>query len=193
MNKPLIYYSLSIFIGCISSQAFTNNILLGAVLTASFLFIMFFTLNKKFFIICTLFFLMGMISFRLYFNIDIVVSNNNTYDCIRVIDKKDFYYVGSYKGRKLLLKGNTLNIKEGSRINVSGEYKNDRDYYRGIVGTIKITKFKEVNKDLIFYFYELKRKAYESFKEEIGDENTALIMSLCFGDTNYLTQEQKNE
>ncbi len=47
MEKPLIYYAISVFLGCISVLLLFNNILLGAVFTASFLIIIFINEDSK--------------------------------------------------------------------------------------------------------------------------------------------------
>lgn len=57
--------------GCISVLLLFNNILLGAVFTASFLIIIFINEDSKNFIIILLFFILAMFSFYSYFTIDV--------------------------------------------------------------------------------------------------------------------------
>ncbi len=57
--------------GCISALLLFNNILLGAVFTASFLIIIFINEDSKNFIIILLFFILAMFSFYSYFTIDV--------------------------------------------------------------------------------------------------------------------------
>ncbi len=59
------------FLGCISTLLLFNNILLGAVFTASFLIIIFINEDSKNFIIILLFFILAMFSFYSYFTIDV--------------------------------------------------------------------------------------------------------------------------
>ena len=63
MKRPMVYYAISVFIGCLSALMVFQNAIVGAVIAASFFAIFFFTIDKKFFVINMIFFLMGMISF----------------------------------------------------------------------------------------------------------------------------------
>lgn len=70
--------------GCISILLLFNNILLGAVFTASFLIIIFINEDSKNFIIILLFFILAMFSFYSYFTID--VPDNIK---VRIVKKKN--------------------------------------------------------------------------------------------------------
>jgi len=133
MKKPMIYYAISIFIGCLSALMLCQSVIVGAVITASFFTIFIFTMDKKFFVINMIFFLMGMLSFTMYFNLK--VSNHIE---IRVLDKKGYYYQGNYKGRKLILSGKISGIKEGEKLKVYGKFESGKDYSRGIIGEYNI-------------------------------------------------------
>lgn len=188
MKRPLIYYSISVFIGCVSSMMLYENALIGAVIAASFFAILFFTLDEKFFIINILFFAIGIFSFTMYFNIKIPDTIE-----VRLTENKGYYYVSSYKGRKILLSGKISKIKEGERIKIYGTFKNDKDFSRGVIGNYKVDKYDTCKKDYVYYLYEIKRNIYAQYKEILGDERSALVMALCYGDTGYLTKSQKSE
>ena len=188
MKKPMIYYAISIFIGCLSALMLYQSVIVGAVITASFFTIFFFTIDKKFFIINMIFFLMGMLSFTMYFNLK--VSNNIE---VRVIDKKGYYYQGDYKGRKLILSGKVTGIKEGEKLKVYGKFESGKDYARGIIGKYNIEKYSKRKNDFVYYLYDVKRNIYLQFKEILGEEKSAIIMALCYGDTGYLSKSQKSE
>lgn len=188
MRRPLIYYSISVSIGCISSMMLYENALIGAVITASFFAILFFTLDEKFFIINILFFAIGISSFTIYFNIKVPGTIE-----VRMTENKGYYYVSSYKGRKILLNGKVSRIKEGERVKIYGTFKNDKDFSRGVIGNYKVDKYDVCKKDYVYYLYEIKRNIYTQYKEILGDERSALVMALCYGDTGYLTKNQKNE
>jgi len=188
IKKPMIYYAVSVFIGCLSAFMLYQNVILGAVIAASFFTIFFFTIEKKFFIINIIFFLMGVFSFIMYFNLK--VSNHIE---IRVIDKKGYYYQGNYKGRKLILSGKIKGIKEGEKLEVYGKPENYKDYPRGIIGKYNIEKYTVCKNDFVYYLYDVKRNIYVQFKEILGEEKSAMIMALCYGDTGYLSKSQKSE
>lgn len=185
MKKPLIYYCIVFFIGCFISLIFKYSIIYGAVLTASFLVVLLITMDKYSALFCLLFFLCGMFDYGTYFSINI----NDKIEA-RVVYKNGYYCIGSYKGRKISLTGDIYKLNVGEKIIAEGKIEQVQDYVHGIVGNYKIIKY-QYKKDFISYIYDYKRRAYTSFKEIIGEENSAIIMSLCFGDTSYVTRSQK--
>ncbi|MBV7273042.1 ComEC/Rec2 family competence protein [Clostridiaceae bacterium UIB06] len=188
MKRPLIYYFVSVFIGCLSSLLLYENALIGAVITASFFAVLFFTLNKNFFILNMLFLIVGALSFVLYFNIKIY----NPIE-LRITENKGYYCLAEYKGRKILVNGKVNKIEEGKLLKVYGKFENNKDYTSGIVGTYKIDKYEVCNKDMLYYLYEIKRNIYLQFKQKLGEDKSSVIMALCYGDAGYLTKSQKND
>lgn len=188
MKKPLVYYTISLFIGCVSSLLLFKNVIIGAVIAASFFGILFFTIDKKFLYINICFFFIGIWSFMLYFNIKVPKNID-----IRIVQKSGYYYLGNYKGRKLLVEGNINKLKEGENVSAYGEFQKDRDFEKGIIGVYKIKNYKCLKKDVICYLYDVKRNIYAQFKENIGEEKASIIMSLCYGDTQYLSKDDKNQ
>lgn len=188
IKKPMIYYAVSVFIGCLSAFVLYQNLIIGAVIAASFFTIFFFTIDRNFFIINIIFFLMGIFSFMMYFNLK--VPNHIE---VRVDDKKGYYYQGNYKGRKLMLSGKIKDIKEGEKLDVYGKFESNKDYPRGIIGKYDIEKYARGKNDFIYYLYDVKRNIYAQFKEILGEEKSAIIMALCYGETEYLSKSQKSE
>ncbi|WP_251861850.1 ComEC/Rec2 family competence protein [Clostridium sp. Marseille-Q2269] len=187
MEKPLIYYAISVFLGCISTLLLFNNVLLGAVFTASFLIIIFINEDTKNFIIILLFFILAMFSFYSYFNIDVP----NTIQ-VRIEKGEKYYCLGKYKGRNILIVGETKNLEEGLKTTIEGTFRKDVKYDYGSVGIFKVKKVKEKNKDIIYGIYNFKSKAYSKFKEQLGENKTAMVMSLCFGETKYISNSHKD-
>jgi competence protein ComEC len=124
----------------------------------------------------------------LYFYIEIPQSVN-----IRITEKKSYYYLANYKGRKLILKGNISKLQEGEKVRVHGKFEKEMDLERGIVGVYKVKNYKYLKKDVIFHLYQIKRNIYFQFKQSMGEERASVIMSLCYGDTQYLSKEDKNQ
>lgn len=188
MKKPMVYYAVSIFIGCFSILMLFINVIIGAVIAASFFTIFFFTLDRKFFTINILFFLIGIFSFVIYFNL----SPPNFIE-VRVIQNKGYFCIGDYKGRKLILSGKVSDFKEGEKLKAYGKFKKERDYSRGVIGKYTIKNYSKCKRDFVYHLYDAKRNMYLQFKELLGEEKTAMIMALCYGDTGYLSKSQKGE
>ncbi|MBO0527442.1 ComEC/Rec2 family competence protein, partial [Clostridium botulinum] len=187
MERPLSYYAISVFLGCISTLLLFNNILLGAVFTASFLIIIFINEDSKNFIIILLFFILAMFSFYSYFTID--VPDNIE---VRIVKKEKYYCFGEYKGRNIFIIGKTKDLKEGLKTTIEGEFTKDIRYSGGSVGSFKVKKVKGKEEDIIYNIYNFKSIAYNKFKEHLGENKTAMVMSLCFGETKYISNTDKD-
>lgn len=164
------------------------NIVIDAAITASFLLTLYLTIDKRYFIICLSFFIAGFISFSMYYNINFT---NKLY--IRTEDSKGSYFIGNSNGRKIIVKGKTRGITEGSKILAEGKFTKDLDYSRGIAGTFYINSYEPCSGDIISRIYETKRYLYKRFSDIIGSEDSSLIMSLCYGDTSYLSNSGKSK
>ncbi|OOO62598.1 competence protein ComEC, partial [Clostridium tepidum] len=186
MERPLVYYAISVFLGCISAFLLFNNILLGAVFTASFLIIIFINEDSKNFIIILLFFILAMFSFYSYFTIDIPDNIK-----IRIVKKEKYYCFGEYKGRSIFIIGKTNDLKEGLKFTIKGKFTKDIRYNSGSVGNFKVKKVIKKEKDIICNILDLKSIAYSKFKEKLGEDKAAMVMSLCFGETKYISNADK--
>ena len=187
--KPLVFYGIALFIGCISYIAFNNNLIIGAVLTASFLIIILSTLDLKYSIIIISFLTLGIVSSYFYYNIEV---NSNTFN-IRLTKYNEFYSYGKFNGRNVLLKGNLKKEDEGLNFIIKGKLEETKDFEKGIVGTIYVDKASRGKNDFISSSSTFKKKLYNKFMSSLGEERAALIMSLCFGEANYLSDAQKND
>lgn len=187
--KPLVFYGIALFIGCISYIAFKNSLIIGAVLTASFLIIILSTLDTKYSIIILCFLFLGILSSHLYYNMEV---NSNTFN-IRLTKYNEFYSYGILNGRKVLLKGNLKKEDEGLSLIINGKFEDIRDYEKGIVGTIYVDSASRGKKDFISSISTFKQKLYYKFMASLGEERAALIMSLCYGEANYLSDIQKDD
>lgn len=189
MNNPLVFYCISTIIGILSYVVLNYNIILGAVMAALFFGILYFNIDKKFCVLCSLFVCLGFMSSYLYFNVKI--PKQVTLD-IRIDSKNNYYGEGSYLGRNFNLKGNLSKVNVGDLVRVYGEFDKNIDYDNGIIGDLDIKKVKYVKKDLISKLYDFRRKIYEKYEKEMGKNYAGIVMSLCFGDTSNLSSEYKN-
>ncbi|MGE5629107.1 MAG: ComEC/Rec2 family competence protein [Solirubrobacterales bacterium] len=188
MNRPLVFYGAALFMGALGSLILFNNVIIGAVFSASFLSVFYFTKDKKDFIIIMMFFILGVLSYTMYFNI--IIGENAA---IRITDKKNYYFFGDYKGRKVIIKGNLKGIEEGDKIIAEGTFKTERNYKKGIIGTYTIKSSSICKKDIISTLYSMKKNMFSNFKGVLGEKNSALLMALCFGETSYLTNSQMDD
>jgi len=188
MARPLVFNSISVFFGALSALLFSENVLLGALLSACFLGVLYFTLDRKGFLLVIFFFSLGVLSFGVYFSAEPGGSA-----ALRVSEKKYYYFTGEYKGRKVTLKGNTGGLVEGERIYAKGSFEKEAIYSKGIIGTYNIESFERRGPDIISSFYRIKRDIHGSFSSRIGEGNSSVLMALCFGDSGYLTKSQMKE
>ncbi|MFL0195800.1 ComEC/Rec2 family competence protein [Clostridium sp. WILCCON 0269] len=188
MKRPLVFYSTSLAVGCMSAIAFLDSILAAAVITASFFIIFILTLETKFCALSVLFFIFGILAFNIYFYIDIkdVVE-------VRIVEKKNYYYIGDYNGRKLILNGKVDGLKEGQKIKAQGNFKRSPYIEQGIIGNYTLTKYENGKSDFIYYIYKFKKNIYEKFKKLIGESRAAVVMALCYGETSYMSESQMEE
>lgn len=189
MNRPIVFYAFAIFIGCLSTVLVINNIFLGAAITASFLAVIFFTLPKRYSFITVLYFLVGILSFLLYFKINVVKDTA----LIRVIEKNQNYCVAGYNSRKIYLNGDLSRIDEGMKVYIKGTFTKKPIYEKGIVGSFNVVEYKPAKADFIYKMFNVKKTIYDKFKKKLGEEKAALVMSICYGEVRYLTQDQKND
>lgn len=189
MNRPMAVYAVSILFGCLSALCFAQNIIIGAVITASFLAVTFFTFeNKGILALSYLFVLLGFLSFFMYYNVNV-----NKEITFRVTQAGRYYSSCSYNHRNIEVKGNLEKVGNGSIVKAAGSFDYQRDYGKGIIGTFTIKSIKSEDKDYLTLLYNIKSDIYKNLKQNISDKDTAIIMSVCFGDTEYLDINQKNE
>lgn len=188
MEKPLVYYAVSVFMGSLSAMLLFESPAAAAAISAFFCFVIYSTLDRESFVLIILFFILGMISFNIYFAAELPTTSE-----IRITDKKYYNFIGEYNGRKVMVKGETSELKLGDKIKAEGVFKRERDFKRGIIGSFCIESYEKSNPDIITNFYHIKREIHKQFSEKLGEENSSVLMALCFGDDSYLTNSQMND
>ncbi|WP_315116892.1 ComEC/Rec2 family competence protein [uncultured Clostridium sp.] len=186
MKKHIVFYAVAFFIGCLSSICYISNIYIGAVIAASFLYIIFIYEDKTFFVIMLAFFLCGVFRFNSYFN-----YSPKKEERIRIVDHRENYIIGNVKGRRVIIKGEIEGLTEGLSIMAKGEYKKDINYDKGIIGSYEIHKYKNKKGDLIYKFAERKRKVIKKLEKYLDKDKLALVTSLCFGDVSLMDNIEK--
>jgi len=190
MARPLVYYAVSVFMGCFTFLFLINSPILGAVIAASFLAVMYFTIDKRFFYLILCFFIMGAINYYSYFNINLP-SNQKLK--VRITDKSNYYCYAKSNNKKIILEGDIFELTEGRNVWISGNFKKIPVYERGIVGTYTVKEYKICNEDLISKIESFRRDLYDKFSVVLGKEKTALVMGVCFGDASFIEKTQKED
>lgn len=189
MSRPLIYYAIALLIGLISSVLFLNDyFILGAVMTASFLWIFFITIKSKLFYIMVFVYIIGFVNMNLYYKIPKDIKGE-----VRIIEKRNLYSIGEYKNKKYCITGNLEKIKEGQLINSAFVIDKNPVYSRGFVGEIKVTNIINTKDDVITKVYEYREGLFKSFQKELGTKYAAIVSGICFGDDKYISDEDKEE
>jgi len=190
MARPLVYYVVSIFMGCFTLLILINNPILGAVIAASFLSVMFFTIDKNYFYLIVCFFIIGVINYYSYFNVN-MPSNQKVK--VRISDKTNYYCYAKASNKNIILEGNISKLSEGRNVWISGNFKKIPVYERGIVGTYVVHDYKICDEDLISKIESFRKDLYQKFYVVLGKEKTALIMGVCFGDAGFIEKTQKDD
>jgi len=190
MARPLVYYAVSIFLGCFTLLILIMSPILGAVIAASFLGIMYFTIDRKFFYIVVCFFLISAINYYSYFNINLPNAQSLK---VRITDKSNYYCYAKANNKKIILEGNIFKLTEGRNVWIKGTFARMPVYERGIVGTYRVIDYKICNEDLISSIESFRRDLYQKFSVILGKEKTSLVMGVCFGDASYIEKTQKDD
>ena len=144
-KRPLIYYCVALIFGCYSAMFILNNSFLGAVFTASFLMCIVLTQKSKLVFIVIAFFVLGFINYTLYYE-----ATPIKYCSFRLEKLQGNSSVGSYKGRKILVKGDLKAFKEGEVLYAEGDFKKKPQFDRGIIGEFHISSIKKSESDCHF-------------------------------------------
>lgn len=186
MEYLIVYYSMALLIGCFTAYLINFNIFYGITCCICFLVIMYFTMPKKFFYLSTAFFICGFLSFKFYF--DASLGNNEE---VRVLEVKGNIILASVNGRNVLLEGEVKNLKVGYKTYITGNFKKQNTYEKGIIGKYNITSYEILGEDLGTIPYKLKSHINKSLDMFLTEDEAALTRSLSFGDTSILSEEQK--
>ncbi|GAA0122173.1 MAG: ComEC/Rec2 family competence protein [Clostridium argentinense] len=185
MDRPLVYYSFSLFLGCLICYLLLNSIYLSFILIGLFLIIIYRTVNKKYFILVCGFLIAGIISYFIYFNFNLKAN-----ETLRVIEVNHNKVVGTIHNRKVFMTGKLNNVNKGDILICNGSYKKKPMYDKGMIGIYNVESFK-IEKDIISKIEEYKRNTFKKLLVYQGEENSALIMALCLGDKDYLSYDKK--
>ena len=190
MVRPLVYYVITIFMGCVTCLITINSTILGAVMAASFLAVMYFTIDKKFFYIVICFFVIGAVNYYSYFNINLPSKQKLK---VRISEKNNYYCCAKVDNKKIVLEGNVFELTQGRSVWINGNFKKAAVYEKGVVGTYRVNNYKICNEDLISKIESFRGGLYQKFLKVLGKEKASLVMAVCFGDSGYIEKMQKED
>jgi competence protein ComEC len=192
MIKPVVYYCISIVMGCITALLFLNNYYIGAALiAASFLVCILFTVSDyKFFIIIFMFQVLGFAAYTSYFTYTGFVNNNIS---IRIKEQASYQLIGEFKGKLLVLRGNTKELQVGQLIYANGYFTKDSRFDTGTIGTYYIKDVKIENQSFLYKMVKFRNYVYTKLQNKLGTENSAIVAAASFGDTTHVKKEDTDK
>lgn len=188
LSKPTVAYFIAMIVGSLDFVLFKINFFMGFIFCIIFILIVIKTIEIRFSIIITLFFLFSFLNIMEYFNFNL---NNDGIYKIRVEKNYGYFATGSYFGRKISLIGDMKSIKEGCSYYIKGEYKNKIEIESGTVGELSISENKKCQYDALYYLTLFKKNVSNKFINLLGTDKGSIVLSLCFGETDDLSNISK--
>lgn len=188
VKTPIIYISLTIIISSIVYGLYFKYFLPAAIVAGCFFIFILFSTNKYFTIFIVIIFLIGIGININYYNVNI---NKNFIGEIRVVENKSYYKIISFKGKRLYIQD--FQGELGEKFIIKGIFTKEVDREKGIIGNIKVNSSKKIKEDFRYKLYELRKKIYFKLEENIGKRKAGLILSLAFGCSDYLDNEDSED
>lgn len=189
VRKPIIYIALCIIVSSICYGLCYDYIWPVLIIAGCFFVVIYFSTNIYFLVVIIVFFIIG------------IGINNNYYSCnfnenfnykVRVIEEKSYYKIVNCNGKRIYV-FDDINISIGENAILKGTFTKDINYYNGTIGIIEVTKEISLKKDILGKIYEFRDKIYLKLKDNLGQRRAGLIVSLSFGYSNYLDEEDSDD
>ena len=188
MKKPIVYYAIAIYLGCFSLALFHFSYVISILVAATFFIVIYIHEDVKGFSLISGFFIIGYMSYFIYFNFHVEDTA-----IFRVLEMKKGYYTANYKGRIVYLNGELDGIKAGDKIRAVGKFEEAREYSRGSIGRYQVKYFSKEKEDFIRKLYSFRDELYVKYSKALDARKASIVMAACYGDTKYLSYEQKDE
>jgi len=190
MARPLVYYAVTIFIGCFTCLILIDNLIFGIIIAMLFLAVMYLNISRRFFYIVFCFFIIGVTNYYCYFNINMPTLQKIK---VRISQKSAYYCTAKYGNKIIVLEGDSSGLILGRNVYLSGSFKKLAEYERGIVGTYTVKNYEICKVDLASKIEVFRASLYEKFLRLLGEDKAALVMAVCFGDSGYIEKAQKED
>lgn len=124
VKRPIIYISLSLVVSSLCYGIYSSNFWLAVVSASLFFIYVISDTNIYFGIIVAIFFTIQLLINHNYYNFTI---EDKVQGEINIVDKKDYYTIGAYKGRKFYLEEVDIPINLEDKIYFKGEFIKETD------------------------------------------------------------------
>ena len=188
LNNPLVYIFITFILSTISYEAYGKNKLMGIFYVCSFFAFILCFKGIQITILISLFF--------------VVALNNNIWfysyipknvETIRITNISNYYYAkGEINGRIVNLSNINQEIKVGDKLVVKGEFREDINIVKGILGDYKIEEYYIEKDDIISKLYKRREELFNKISEKLGRRKAALITSVAFGYKSELDEDHKS-
>lgn len=186
LNNPLIYIFITFILASFSYELYNRNKLQAIFYVCGFFIFLMLFKGKNIAIILFLFF--------------IVSINNNIYfysyipkevEEVRVTEVNTYYGKGEINGRVVNLVNIDSNIQVGNKLLVKGEFIENCNKVKGVVGDYKIKEYLVLQSDFIDKLYKKRRYIFEKVQNKLGVRKASLITSVSFGYKNELDEDHR--
>ena len=133
-----------------------------------------------------LFFIVSLSNNILFYN-----YTPNEVEEVRVVEVNTYYGKGEIKGRIVNLSNVDSNLEVGNKLIVKGEFTENHNKTKGVIGDYKIRWHKVLKSDFIDKLYKRRRHIYEKIENKLGKRKAALITSVSFGYKDELDKDHR--
>ena len=190
MNKPLIYFFVSFILGIIIFILYSFSALLAFSFVLLFILILVKGISYKEVFINIIIVIFSFYNTYSYFNVNLPKDNNVVK--IRICNKKGYKTIGNINDKRVYikdLKGGNI----GDVIYAKGNFKEDIQYDKGIIGQFSLKYEIERKEDLYSKIIGYRSFLDEEFQSIFGVDDGVLLSNLCFGDNSSIDIETKEK
>lgn len=190
IEKPMAAILIAIVLGIMIPAIYNQNKIFSGVIAVLFILAAYVTVEKKFFMIIIFIMCISCINFWLYFSSS--YENYKVFNDVRIEKNYNGIALGNIKGKNIVINGDTSNLKEGALYSLMGSFKREVNFQEGQIGKLTISKIKDEKKDIIYSINIIKANIEDKFINILGKEKAAIVLALSFGNTDLLSQMQKD-
>lgn len=185
-NNPLIYIFIIFILSSFIYELYSKNKLLAIFYVCSFFAFLLYFKGKYITLILMLFFIVSLSNNILFYN-----YTPNEVEEVRVVEVNTYYGKGEIKGRIVNLSNVDSNLEVGNKLIVKGEFTENHNKTKGVIGDYKIRWHKVLKSDFIDKLYKRRRHIYEKIENKLGKRKAALITSVSFGYKDELDKDHR--
>lgn len=183
-KNPLIYIFIIFILSSLSYEIYSTNKVLAIFIVVSF-FIMSFIFKGSYITIV----LAGAYTVSILNNIWFYDYKPNSQIEVRIIDKGFYYGKGEAAGRNINLIGIDESLEVGDKIIANGEFTQNLNISKGVIGDYKINNYIIQKSDLISKLYRRRESVFKRIEEKLGSRKAGFITSVAFGYKEYLDDD----